>query len=361
MKRILPAAITVYLLLVTAVLPLAAQERHEIAFPDLPGYETLVCDLHMHTVFSDGSVWPTVRVDEAWRLGFDAIAITDHIEYQPHKADVPTNHNRSYELAVGKARQAGILFPKGAEITRETPPGHFNALFLSDTDPLDTEDLVEVFKRANEQDAFLFWNHHAWKGEERGAWGDFHTTVYENKWLHGMEVCNGDSYYPTAHKWCLEKGLTMVGNSDIHAPDINDQTTAENHRTLTLVFVKDRSLEGLKEALRAGRTAVWFQDKMIGQQQWLEQLLEGSVEIAPPHYRGKDYVLVKARNNSDIQIQLERTGSVGPATATLPPQSTSMVKISTSDPNAPLELAYKVTNFLAAPNEGLDVSVTVGE
>lgn len=77
----------------------AAQEiRHEIQFPDPPGYQTLKCDLHMHTVFSDGNVWPTIRIDEAWRQGLDVISITDHIEYQPHQDDIPTNHNRPYEL-----------------------------------------------------------------------------------------------------------------------------------------------------------------------------------------------------------------------------------------------------------------------
>lgn len=44
---------------------LRGQSRHEIRMPDIMGYTTLKCDLHMHTVFSDGLVWPTVRVDEA--------------------------------------------------------------------------------------------------------------------------------------------------------------------------------------------------------------------------------------------------------------------------------------------------------
>ena len=303
-RALLP--LVVALLLITVALPVAAQERREIAFPDLPGYETLVCDLHMHTVFSDGNVWPTVRVDEAWRLGFEAIAITDHIEYQPHKADVPTNHNRPYELAVGKANQAGILFPRGTEITRDTPPGHFNAIFVKDTSLLETPqpkeipDFIEAIKRANEQGAFVFWNHQAWKGEENGTWREEHTIIFENKWLHGMEVCNGGTYYPTAHKWCLEKGLTMMGNSDIHAPDLNRQTTPEDHRTVTLVFVKERTLDGLKEALQAGRTAVWYKDQMIGHPEWLEPLLEESVEIFPPHFRGKNYVMTKVRNKSEL-------------------------------------------------------------
>ncbi|MHC4570194.1 MAG: PHP domain-containing protein [Planctomycetota bacterium] len=83
----------------------------------------------MHTVFSDGQVWPTTRVAEAVREGLDAIAITDHIEYQPHKDDIPTNHGRSNQIAEGAAKKSNLLFPLAAEITRSTPPGHFNALF----------------------------------------------------------------------------------------------------------------------------------------------------------------------------------------------------------------------------------------
>ena len=43
----------------------------------------------MHSVFSDGSVWPDIRVQEAIRDGLDVIATTEHIEYQPWKDDIP--------------------------------------------------------------------------------------------------------------------------------------------------------------------------------------------------------------------------------------------------------------------------------
>ncbi len=49
-------------------LPLFAQngdDGRKINFPDIPGYKTLLCDFHQHTVFSDGSVWPNIRVQEA--------------------------------------------------------------------------------------------------------------------------------------------------------------------------------------------------------------------------------------------------------------------------------------------------------
>ena len=72
-----------------------AQVRNEIHVPDPEGYRTLKCDFHIHTVFSDGLVWPTVRVDEAYREGLDAIALTEHLEYRPHRQDIIASHNRS--------------------------------------------------------------------------------------------------------------------------------------------------------------------------------------------------------------------------------------------------------------------------
>jgi hypothetical protein len=202
----------------------------------------------------------------------------------------------------------------------------------------------------------VFWNHQAWKGEEAGKWLDVHTTLYDNGWMHGMEVCNGDSYYPTAHQWCLDRNLTMMGNTDIHAPDLLVRSEPGKHRTLTLVFAKDRTLEALHESLKERRTAVWFNDQIIGRQEWLAPLLNGCVSIAKPHMRSKDAVWVEMRNTSDVDVKLKRTGKAGPAELVLPAQSTSVVKIGTSNPGEPIELAYEATNFLIAPNTGLLVT-----
>ena len=90
-------------ILMTVPLVVVAQDDSSpraITFPDVPGYHTLKVDLHMHTVFSDGSVWPDIRVLEAIRDRLDAIAITDHIEYLPHKDDIPLpDRNRSFDIA----------------------------------------------------------------------------------------------------------------------------------------------------------------------------------------------------------------------------------------------------------------------
>jgi hypothetical protein len=340
---------------------IAAEVRHEIQFPDLDGYQTIACDLHMHTVFSDGTVWPPVRVAEAWRQGLDAISITDHIEYQPHKDDLRTNHNRPCDLAVGPAKAHGLLLARGAEISRDTPPGHFNAIFLNDINPLDAEDFLEVIKRANEQGAFVFWNHHEWKGPANGGWLDVHTTMYKNKWLHGMEVANGETYYPSAHKWCLEKNLTMMGTSDIHEPDRRDRSTVNGHRTMTLVLVKHRTLDGLKEALRQGRTIIWYKNQLIGRKEWLEPLFAKCVGVSSPNVRSGRNTWVEIRNECDADIHLERTGGVGPAKLVLPATATTLVKTTVGEATGPVKLNYKATNFLIAPEAGLPVVITIPE
>jgi hypothetical protein len=336
----------------------AAEVRHELGFPNLGEYQTLACDPHMHTVFSDGLVWPTVRVAEAWRQGLHAISITDHIEYAPHKLDVPVNHNRPYELAVETAKAHGMMLVRGAEITRDTPPGHFNAIFLDDVEPLDTPELLDAIKAANDQGAFVFWNHQAWKGEEKGKWLDVHTTMYDNQWLHGMEVCNGDGYHPSAHKWCLEKNLTMLGSSDIHDADPRQKSTHDDHRTLTLALVKDRTPDGLKAALRERRTLVWFQDQLIGREEWLRPMFEASLTTTINH-RTKTVVWLELRNACDADMRLQRTGKVGPTEIVVPARAIALVRVTVADSSKPHELHYTVANWLVAPAKGLPVKLTL--
>jgi hypothetical protein len=338
------------------------QSRREIHFPDILDYKTLKCDFHMHTVFSDGLVWPTVRIEEAWREGLDAISITDHIEYQPHKKDIPTNYNRPYQIALSQAAEKNILLIKAAEITRETPPGHFNAIFLEDVNPLDTNDLTDVMKAAAKQHAFVFWNHPGWKPEHKG-WFDIHTTLYENKWLQGIEVVNGDSYYPEAHQWCLDKNLTMMSDSDIHQPSMLSESSPENHRSMTLVFARQKSIDAVKEALIEGRTTAWFKKQLIGRKKYLDAIFKEAVEIGKPYNMYKDTIWVEINNNSDIDIVLQRAGTLGPAKLTLPANTTTILKtkiVATSE-EAPeqIELSYVAGNFLIAPDKGLPVTLTI--
>ena len=107
----------------TFMLPQAklyGQTHQKIEFPNVPGYQTLVTDLHQHTVFSDGSVWPDIRVKEALFDGIDVISLTEHLEYQPHQEDLPhKDRNRSYELAKEYAKNHELIVIHGADQLHE--------------------------------------------------------------------------------------------------------------------------------------------------------------------------------------------------------------------------------------------------
>ena len=337
-----------------------AQVRENAYFPDIGVYQTLICDFHMHSVFSDGQVWPTVRVSEAWREGLDAISLTDHIEYQPHKDDIPTRHNRPHAIAAPSARQMGVLLIKATEITRDTPPGHYNVMFLQDINELETDEFLDAIEAANKQDGFVFWNHHAWKGAHKGQWEDVQTQMTDKQWLHGMEVANGGSYYRQAHKWCLEKNLTMLGNSDAHGPLSDKAYTPDKHRTLTLVFAGERSAQGIRQALFAGRTAVWIGNDLYGRQDYLEPLFQRSIQVAPPHYRAKDEIRFVVTNNAFIDLNMKRVGDYGPGQLRLPAHAKTIVRTKIN-PEGETRLSYRVDNLHIDPDTGLRIDWKIAE
>jgi hypothetical protein len=346
------------LVIVLATPALLAQTRQEIQFPDIMGYRTLKCDLHTHTVFSDAAVWPTVRVDEAWREGLDVISITDHIEYQPHRGDIPTNHNRPYEIALPRAKSLGILLIRGTEITRDTPPGHFNAIFLDDVVPLDTKELLDCMAAADKQGAFIWWNHPDWIPDKKG-WFDIHTTLYEKKYMRGIEVVNGDDYYPDVHRWALDKNLTFMGNTDIHSPSMLERSTPDRHRSMTLVFAREKTLPALKEALMAGRTTVWYQNQLIGRPEYLRAIFDAATDVTDIDYTQDGSVRFALRNDADVPLEMERTGRFGPKSVTVPPHAVRLIQAKVPSSETAHRFEYVVDNFRAAPGQGLAVCLEI--
>ena len=178
--------------------------RNDIRIPDVDGFHVLKCDFHTHTIFSDGRVWPTMRVDEAWKDGLDAIAITDHIEVRPWKPFVSGGDlNSSFDIAKQRADQIGFIVIKGIEITRAKPLGHINALFITDANPIETPEPLDAVNEAYRQGAFIMWNHPGWP-DDRCTMYDVHEQLIKEGKIHGVEVFNSAEYYPKAIDWCRD-------------------------------------------------------------------------------------------------------------------------------------------------------------
>lgn len=331
--------------------------RKEIRLPQIDGYQLLKCDFHIHTMFSDGIVWPTLRVQEAWEEGLDAIALTEHIEGQPARPHVGKGHNNSFDMAKEEAGRRNIILIKGGEITRSMPPGHLNALFLKDVDALDKKDYMEAIEEACKQGAFIEWNHPGW-GVDSIKWHDVHETLYQKGWLHGIEVFNEFEWYPVALNWVNEKNLTLLGNSDVHdvIERLYDFRTTD-HRPMTLVLSTSRTEEGIKEALFARRTLVYFYNTLMGKEDLLRKFFEASVEIKPVHHTTDERRFLEIRNTSDVPFLLHKTDKNlkgFPETIELPGGETTLVVLPRSGQGA---IPYEVQNMIITPEHNLQVQL----
>jgi len=276
--------------------------RTEIRIPGFSGYQTLKCDFHTHTVFSDGNVWPNVRVTEAWQQGLDAVAITDHIEYRPHKEKINGDLNESYNIARKTGDAIGFIVIKGAEITRKKPLGHLNALFLKDANPLDVDNPLDAIDEAKRQGAFVMWNHPGWP-DDKSTLYPVHEQLIKDKKIDGIETFNHMEYYPVAFDWCRDMNLAVMGNSDIH--DLVSSEYGNLIRPFTLVFAREKSEEAIREALFAGRTAAYFNGQLAGKAEYLQALLLASVRVR--HVSGNGYEVM---NLSDIPYRMTADGKL---------------------------------------------------
>jgi len=332
--------------------------RKTIAIPDISGYLTLKADFHIHTVFSNGLVWPTVRVQEAWMEGLDVIAFTDHLEYHTFDKDVVYDDNRATEVAKSYAQMYGMVLIKGTEITRSQPLGHFNAIFTTDNNKLRVKDSILSITTAGQQGAFITWNH---PHENNKGWNEVQEMLFKQGLMNGIEVANHNTYFPEAQQWCMDKNLTMMGTSDVHNPITFDYNFQKGeHRTLTLVFAKEKTPESIQEALNNHRTAAYWKDKIIGKEEFLSEIFKNSVSFLNTtitiNKKNKIKAVLYIKNSSDIPYKIKFTEK--PADITIPteillePGKTSAIDFDGKSPGQKLySLTFEVTNLLVGPNK----------
>lgn len=341
----------------------------KIIFPDVPGYKTLKCDFHIHTVFSDGNVWPSIRVEEALKDGLDAIAMTEHLEYQPHGEDIPhPDRNRSYEVAKQFATAYDLMVINGVEITRSMPPGHNNAIFVEDANKILVEDPIEAFREANRQGAFVFWNHSNWVAQRPDGIArleDMHRQLMEEKLLHGIEVVNDVTYTDEGLDIALENDLVIIGTSDIHGLiDWQFEVAQGGHRPITLVFAEERTEQSLEEAVKAGRTVAWFENTLIGLPDNLNPLLEHSLKVTKSEYLGTSSIAeITIENVSDAVFLLENLSDFTlhrhADIVTIPAHESVTLQVKTIEQIERYTLDFKVLNAITAPKTHPDISFDI--
>lgn len=372
------------LLLITASLMVVnSYAQTKMNFPDIPGYQTLKCDFHLHTVYSDGSVWPNFRVMEALRDGLDVIAMTDHIDFESYPEFIEKDYNKPYEIAGKAAEGKKLIVINGGEISPRVSPYHNNAIFLKDVnklpidymqttekkfvmkDHIDKKELIAPFLEAQKQDAFVFYNHPGyawWDKKDTAIFTGLHKELHEKGIIKGIEVVNG-RYNIIAHRIAEKYNLTLLGNSDAHADVFYTYRTS--HRPVTLAFVKDKTEEGVKEALKKKRTAVYVDDFIIAGYPEADALFKASLETSFEKRvrNGEPILSVTIINKSDVPYSIRMTAPynienypLGQMILKPHEPRTFVVKEMWDNPSL-IELDVEVYNVVVSPEQNLRTKI----
>ena len=317
------------------------RQRVEMVLPQVRGFNIYKADLHNHTIFSDGSVTPEFRIQEAWHDGLDVIAVTEHVEYRPYEGKMmnfltgyvpknvkPVNSNviRSEATDAGilsdlnypvklyqnAAKAYGITVIPGAEITREpTVIGHYNALFTKDNNTIYAKDPMQSIRNAKAQGAIVMQNHPGWRRTTLDMM-EFEEKVYGANLIDGIEIMNGGEFYPRAITRALKNKFFMSSNTDIHGSTAEDYVLGGNgHRNMTFIFAQENTLEALREAMEAQRTLAYSHGTLAGEQSLLVDLFKASIATKVIQTASSGAKTVLLTNNSSIKYTL-RFGNANP-------------------------------------------------
>ena len=384
----------------------SGQDR-SIEFPDIENYLTITSDLHTHSVFSDGHVWPNIRVAEAMKDKLDAIAITEHLEYQPHIRYIPNkNRNIAFLEAKKAADESDLIVIAGSEITREMPPGHLNAVFIKDANTLfnidesllpearrrmseavNIEDLsdeelevadqyalgnlyspFEALEEAKRQGAFIFWNHPMWGSQANDGVSrltEMHKQMIAKDLIHGIEVVNTNEYSEEALQIALDNNLAIIGTSDVHELIEWDYDSSKNeHRPVTLILSEERNQNSIKEALLDRRTIVFYKNKLIGKEENLVPLLNSILGFKSLGYRGNTSILrVEISNNSSSDMTLKNLSAYNFSRSDdyifIPKNETKTIMVKTLEAIKAVKLKFEILNAITAPKKHAIIEATI--
>lgn len=186
----------------------------------------LLCELHAHTTWSDGSLTLTELVDLYGMHGFDVLCVTDHVLPQGRPYMTIDEHHRYLKAIEREARRAreqyDLLLVPGVELTfHEGDPDHAgHALALGLRSWVSLEDgLEQAMREARRQGAALVAAHPHSELPDPNAtrttrwfWRNRDRIVgLVDRW----ELINRQQTFG----WIAELNLSGIASGDFHRPE----------------------------------------------------------------------------------------------------------------------------------------------
>lgn len=297
----------------------AGPMRHD--FPRVGPYEVISGDFHMHTKHSDGRLTTRERVEESYKWGYDAIAVTDHGKSAAYGEARYVGEPlgmiiiRGFETGIAKKEHLVVLNvpsdykPRDAHVWAENP-GESKAFYQ--------QELTNIAKVGG----VVIYPHPHVGYREPVLWG------IKQGIIQGVELKNGvvgegwntvkdhgASWYPSAVDFAMQHNLAFIANSDVHGNRQPDTSP------VTLLLVTERSVTGVMDAIKNQRTAAWFNGMLWGRQKLLSDVIESSV-IVSRQTDGK----IEVENRSPVAL----SGTIDLAKLELAPYAKATVEGSDS-------------------------------
>ena len=267
------------LILTFAIPALAADEPVRHDFPPVGPYQVITGDFHIHTVNSDGRMITRDRVEEAYKWGYDAIAITDHgrsVAYHTAKAvgeKLGMVVLRGFESGIGRKEHLVVL---NAPLDFKIRNAHDWAEKPDEAKAFYQEQLTGIAKAGG----IVLYAHPHVGYREPVLW------AVKQGLIQGIELKNGvvgtgwstveshgTHWYPAAVDFALEHNLAFIANSDVHS------TRQPDTSPVTLLLVTERTPDAVVDAIKQRRTAAWFNGMLWGREKFLKDLLDTSVRF----------------------------------------------------------------------------------
>ena len=258
-----------WLVLIASIMASTIIDRRASTVPTLAatpdGFLVAEADFHVHAFLGDGALPPWDLAREARRRGLDVIAVT--------------NHNQNYALRLHGALFSPPLHPiviPGIEVT--TPDYHLAAIGV--TRPIDWRlSLPDAIRAIHAQGGIAIGAHPVnrfWDGVQPDALFLIdalevaHPAGSDAEWRRAL-----DAVYARARQ--IKPTIAPIGSSDYHFG-------APMGAWRTRVLVRELSIAGVLEAVRAGRTVAYDPEgRVFGEQKWID-----AVAAAPNRARAGD-------------------------------------------------------------------------
>jgi len=318
-------------------------------FPKVGEYDVLIGDFHCHTVKSDGKVTPRERIVEAYRFGLDVIAITDHRNFL------------AYNQVSRFANCLGILLIRGFE-TGISKKEHFVCLGVPpDYVPRDSHEWSETkegktafcdeeLSRIKDSGGLVIYAHPhmgmrepVLRGIERGeiVGIEVKNGVVGSGW--NSVLSHGTYCYPDAFDWALRHNLAVMSSSDLHVPRISGDEPC------TLVLVRERTPDGVLDAIRSRRTIAWFCGMLWGREELLRDLMSSMVSVSRSiDTIGTNFMRVTNRGPVELRLSIEGAGA-GVTLYNVSPYGETLI----SWKGGPGEIKLKWENIWVTPRDNL--------